>query len=113
MAAWRECVHAVVCQASRTTPDDHIAVMDLDPPHSIAARLPAPHEGRVYPKRNRHDRLIEIPLVTILVKRQSRAGFVAVHEARFRREPLESHRSRGALRQVCEHRGHRRPSPMS
>ena len=71
MRSFVERFHAVECKPHRPTPDDDIAMFKPYPPRPDAASQAAEQEYRWKPERDRHNRRIEIKLVSILMQRKA------------------------------------------
>src|SRR6185437_12852924 len=101
---------AVVPQTVGAAPDDDIA-MPEGHAHLLVGPLRAPEqESRWQAERDGHDRMAEVPLVAVLVQRQSRAGIVPIHEAGIRYELRKAGLARRVGREPRKWRGHRRPT---
>jgi len=87
--------------------------VDTVPAHQGMMSLLERHDA-VIPKRqserDRHDRRLEIPLVLVLVKRQTGSRLVSVDETRVGSEAVESRPRCRLGSEVGEHVGHRRPA---
>jgi hypothetical protein len=104
---------AVESQAIRTAPDHNVAVVQGNVADPFSAHLAAPQEDGRQTDGHRHDRLVGITSIAVLVQRQARPRGVSVDQAGVRMETIEAGRRRGFDGQVRKWLGHRWPRATS
>src|SRR5438552_16693834 len=63
--------HAVISQSRRSAPDQYIAMTDRDARRLVRPLFSPEQEGRWQTQRDRHNRLVEVTLVFVLVQCES------------------------------------------
>src|SRR6476661_4753712 len=109
MLAVLERQNTVIAQTGRTTPDDHVPAEERNALGRIGTLQAAEQENRRQPKRDRHDRRNEVPLVAIDVEGELCPWLVPINQAGVCRETRESATRCRAISEFGEDVRHRRP----
>src|SRR5689334_22062813 len=109
MLAVLERQNTVIAQTGRTAPDDHIPAEERNALGRIRTLDAAEQEGRRQPKRDRHDRRTEVPLVAIDVEGKLCPWLVSINQAGVWRETRKSATRCRAISEFGEDVRYRRP----
>ena len=80
----------MIGEPRRAAEDEGVAMGERHRPGGCGAAVAAEQEDRRQAERDRDDRLAEVALVAVLVKRQPRTRLVEIDQAGIGREPVEA-----------------------
>ena len=91
-------LNAMESEPRRPTPNGHVSALEPDATRFVAATLPSEKKNRWQTERDGDNGRIKASLISVLMKRKTRAWLIAIDEARVRCKALEACRCRGTLR---------------
>jgi hypothetical protein len=104
-------LHTMKTHPRRSTPHDHIAMLQQDSLRLIGALKTPKQKYALEPERKRNDRLVQIKFVPVLMQPKLRARLVAIDVARIRSKLRKSRPHSTANRKIRKQARHRRPHP--